>query len=171
MRGGGRYRILFHEAWVQPLPVQSTAVPVVLDRSGSDGEWPELQGTITLYQAGTPVLETNLWLNTRGEYLPGAWRMPPPPRGPAPETPVQIDPDRHMQEASDPPGAAPADATSAYPYRHAVLLQRTQRMRNGELYYIDHPMLGVVAKITALEEAATAPPGRGDIPRQPGPVP
>ena len=49
---------------------QANALPIVLDRSGDGGAWPELQGTIKLYVARYLYLETNLWLNTRGEYLP-----------------------------------------------------------------------------------------------------
>lgn len=35
-----------------------------------------------------------------------------------------------------------------YAWRHAVLLQQTRRMRGGELHYIDHPMLGLLIKVT-----------------------
>jgi hypothetical protein len=167
MKGSGRYRVLFHQAWVQPLPGQSAALPIVLDHSGEGGAWPELQGTITLYQAGEYILETNLWLNTRGEYLPGAWRMPPPPRGPRPGAA----PAAHMQQdaglaegAAGESGQSPTAAATDYPYRHAVLLQQTRRMRGGEVYYIDHPLLGVVVKITSLEAPASAPVGIDDIP-------
>ena len=78
-----RYQILFHEAWNQPMTDQANALPIILDRSGDGGAWPELQGTIKLYVARYLYLETNLWLNTRGEYLSGSWRMPAPPLGPS----------------------------------------------------------------------------------------
>jgi len=153
MQRSGRYRILFHEAWLQPIENQSTAVPIVLDHSGDGGQWPALQGTIKLYRSGDLQLETNLWLNTQGEYLNSAWRMPTPPRGPASGV--------HAAPAQTAP--APSSAAAAgqeYPYRHAVLLDQKRGVNSGELLYIDHPMLGVVAKITALsalEPAATAP--------------
>jgi hypothetical protein len=38
-----------------------------------------------------------------------------------------------------------------YAWRHAVLLQQKRRMRGGELHYIDHPMLGVLIKVTRHE--------------------
>ena len=38
-----------------------------------------------------------------------------------------------------------------YPWRHAVLLQQTRRMRGGELHYIDHPMFGLLIKATRYE--------------------
>ena len=48
MQRSGRYRILFHEAWIQPIGGQSQALPIVIDRSGDGGPWPELQGTIKI---------------------------------------------------------------------------------------------------------------------------
>jgi hypothetical protein len=175
MQRSGRYQILFHETWLQPMTNQSAAVPIVLDRSGDGGQWPALQGTITLYMSSDVNLETNLWLNTQGEYLHSMWRMPPPPLGPASsarETPLQTAPELHDTTAN------PVAPGSAYPFRHAVLLQQTRRMRSGEVNYLDHPMLGVVAKITALSEVepeATAPPEATvqpgtTVPPKPGPA-
>ncbi len=168
MQSSGRYRILFHEAWLQPIANQSAAVPVVLDHSGDGGQWPALQGTVKLYQSSDLHLETNLWLNTQGEYLHSSWRMPPPPLGPASsvrETPEQA-------ALAVPENTSVAVPDSKYPFRHAVLLEQTQRMRSGEVIYIDHPLLGVVAKITALselEEKATAQPETA-VPPQPSPA-
>jgi hypothetical protein len=169
MRGSGRYRILFHEAWLQPIPNQSTAVPVVLERSG--GGWPELQGTITLYQAGDSVLETNLWLNTRGEYLPGTWRMPPPPRGPNTSAPTLLVATGESADSAGTAGDQAVDGFGDYPYRHAVLLQQSRRMRGSEVTYIDHPLLGVVAKISTIEGPATAPVEATEIPQSSTPPP
>ena len=168
-----RYRILFHEAWNQQMTDQANALPIVLDRSGDGGAWPELQGTIKLYVARYLYLETNLWLNTRGEYLPGPWRMPAPPLGPsslileAPE--LEPEPEQPQRETitADPAidlesQRAPATLITItesaetlepiYPFRHAVRLHQTRRMRSGEVHYIDHPMLGVIVKITPLPE-------------------
>ena len=82
MQRSGRYRTLFHETWVQPVQDQATALPIVLDRSGDTGDWPRLQGSVTIYLSRYLHLKTNLWLNTSGESLDGAWRMPAPPLGP-----------------------------------------------------------------------------------------
>lgn len=172
MRSSGHYRVLFHEAWLQPIPGQSAAVPIVLDRSTEGGAWPELQGTIVLYQTGELIIETNLWRNTGGEYLPGTWRMPPPPRGPGPGamggTQEQREAIPAMQGIVGQIGDAGADD---YSYRHAVLLQQTRRVRPGQVYYIDHPMLGVAVKITSLEAPASMPAGTSEIPPQTAPAP
>jgi hypothetical protein len=157
MQRSGRYRILFHEAWIQPISGESGAVPVALDRSGDGGEWPPLQGTIKLYVSGDLTLETNLWLNTQGEYLHSAWRMPPPPLAPS-----------SIEPLTQPAGSVAHDRT--YPYRHAVLLKQTHRMRSGEVSYIDHPMLGVVAKITPLSGPGPEPGTVPETAAQPKPA-
>lgn len=38
-----------------------------------------------------------------------------------------------------------------YEFRHAVLVQQHRRMRSGELHYIDHPLLGIIIKVTRYE--------------------
>jgi hypothetical protein len=180
MQRSGQYQTLFHQTWVQPVPGQAAALPIVLDRSGDTGQWTRLQGTITLYLSRYLHLETNLWLNTQGEYLAGDWRMPAPPLGPPSliieELPVpQNNPTTWGsadQQASTVPGAEidltelEVDTGPVYPYRHAILLQQKRRMRSTEVHYIDHPRLGVVVKLTpvtadeletmALAEAGTA---------------
>ncbi|MEP5765587.1 MAG: CsiV family protein [Halieaceae bacterium] len=47
-----------------------------------------------------------------------------------------------------------------YDFRHAVHVQQRRRMRSGELHYIDHPLLGIIVKVSrhefpALLEEAT----------------
>ena len=187
IRRSSRYQILFHEAWNQQMADQANTLPIVLDRSGDGGAWPELQGTIKLYVARYLYLETNLWLNTRGEYLHSDWRMPAPPLGPSSlifeasepepelelelesELELELEPQQSQREAIT---AAPIIALEAqlapptlittnesaqrlepiYPFRHAVRLHQTRRMRSGEVHYIDHPMLGIIVKITPLPD-------------------
>ena len=170
-----RYQILFHEAWNQQMTDQANALPIVLDRSGDGGAWPELQGTIKLYVARYLYLETNLWLNTRGEYLQGSWRMPAPPLGPsslifeAPEPELELELEQPQRETITADPAIDLESQRVpstlititkraetlepiYPFRHAVRLHQTRRMRSGEVHYIDHPMLGVIVKITPLPD-------------------
>jgi hypothetical protein len=199
MTRSGRYRVLLHTSWSQPLQARASSLPLVLDNSGDGGDWPELQGSIRLYLSRYLHLETNLWLNTSGDYLPPYWRMPAAPRGPSSlhlvETEAALaarqayeleqaaatetDHDETQFNPAEPPLADLFDADitaentglstdsgnpiaeseqpeTSYPYRHAVLLQQKRRMRGGEIHYIDHPMFGVVIKLTALDEEALA---------------
>ena len=161
------HRTLLHESWVQPLEVEKRSLPIVLDRSGDTGQWPQLQGSVKLYLSRYAHLETNLWLNTNGSYLPGQWNMPAPPLGPPSlvvEGPVLLE---EVDIIVDQPtlagevvlfeggelteGLAGAEVLGpVYPYRHAVAMQQKRRMRSGEIHYIDHPMFGMVIKLTPL---------------------
>ena len=38
-----------------------------------------------------------------------------------------------------------------YPFQHAVLVQQKRRMRGGELHYLDHPLLGIVLRVSPYE--------------------
>lgn len=186
MARNGGYRVLFHNAWLQPVGEQAEALPIVLDRSGDGGPWPELQGSILLYLARYLHLETDLWLNTQGQYFPGRWRMPPPPLSPVsliveePEPlPATADaigvaaPARSPLPARDSEPAPVGESGTAdsstgefvaeveetgpvYPFRHAVTLRQTRRMRSDELHYLDHPMFGLVIKLTPVSEEELA---------------
>lgn len=170
MQRSGNYTTLFHESWVQPVQAAGEALPIIIDRSGDTQQWPELQGSIKLHIARYLHLETNLWLNTPGDYLPGEWRMPAPPLGPL--SLIIEEPDLDViEDATSTASLQPAlndDAIEiavlddevagtqlttepTYPWRHAVLLDQSRRMRSGEVHYIDHPMLGVVIKLTPLD--------------------
>ena len=170
MQRTGRYEILFHESWAQPVASERAALPIIIDRSGDTDAWPELQGSVKLYLSRYLHLETDLWLNTRGDYLGDSdWQMPAPPRAPqslivetAPEELPSV-----TEPATPPAGELPAtedvlaelnevsveeeiDPRTVYPWRHAVALKQKRRMRSEEIHYIDHPMLGVVAYLTPL---------------------
>jgi hypothetical protein len=162
MQRTGRYATLFHETWVQPVADPENAVPLVIDRSGDLQDWPRLQGSVRLFLTRFLHLETTLWLNTDGSYLPGDWRMPAPPLGPAslvviepaPLEPLDSGlPDYGLGVAEDEAQTnIPAESGPEYPWRHAVALNQSRRMRSTEVHYIDHPLLGLVIKLTPLTE-------------------
>ena len=171
MARSGRYRTLFHKTWVQAIVNESDALPLILDRSGDTEEWPQLQGSVKFFLSRYLHIETNLWLNTQGNYLPSGWRMPAAPLGPKsltiiyppePEPEVKAEPEAiessffavtqtdYAIENDEDALLEPVDPV--YPWGHAVLLQQKRKMRSTELHYIDHPMLGVVVKITPIDD-------------------
>ncbi|MFK7733051.1 MAG: CsiV family protein, partial [Pseudomonadales bacterium] len=168
MARSSRYKVLLHETWIQPVGSKGSALPLIIDRSGDTGEWPLLQGSIKLWLSRYLHLETNLWLNTSGSYLEGDWRMPSAPLGPR----AVANGSGTSLFAAEQTVAAPAPQPSenanlyweedqtvttidrGYPYRHAVALQQKRRMRSKEVHYIDHPMLGLMIKLTPLKTSA-----------------
>ena len=49
-----------------------------------------------------------------------------------------------------------------YDFRHAVVIRQQRRMRSNELHYIDHPMVGIVIKISQHEFEPWATPAQED---------
>lgn len=170
MQRMGNYRTLFHQTWLQPMRDENSALPIVLDRSGDTRQWPRLQGSVKVYLSRYLHIETDLWMNTTGNYLPGQWAMPPAPLGPPSLLLIEPEPSLLVAAASDArtskPQPAPADSTDqtppladsgmslepVYPWRHAVRFTEKRRMRSNEVHYLDHPMLGVVVKLTPVAQ-------------------
>ncbi len=169
MQRTGRYQILFHESWVQPVASEERALPIVLDRSGDTEEWPRLQGSVKLYLSRFLHIQTDLWLNTMGSYFPESWQISPAPFSPQsliieyPELPEVVtdelpvpddggftllsEPTENGEELEEPIEVGPI-----YPWRHAVLLQQKRKMRSTEVHYIDHPMFGVVVLVSPITD-------------------
>ena len=160
MQRTGRFKTLFHQTWLQPMRDEEQTLPIIIDRSGDEQNWPRLQGSVKLYLSRYLHIETNLWLNTHGDYLPADWFMPAPPLGPeslmiieppAPLTDGFFASGREPEQPIDDEGLPLAEETGpVYGWRHAILMDQKRRMRSNEVHYIDHPMLGVVVKLLPL---------------------
>lgn len=155
MQRTGRFTTLFHQTWLQPMRSEEQALPIIIDRSGDEQSWPRLQGSVKFYLSRYLHIQTNLWLNTPGDYLPAQWNMPEPPIGPpsliiieppsaASDNYYVSDTEPSLDEAGMP---EIVDSGPVYPWRHAILMDQKRRMRSNEVHYIDHPMLGIVVKI------------------------
>lgn len=57
----------------------------------------------------------------------------------------RVRPDSNQKDGFD-------DPDSEYPYRHAIAIQQTRRLRSGEIHYLDHPTLGIIVSITRIED-------------------
>jgi peptidoglycan-binding protein CsiV len=157
MERSGGYQTLFHETWVQPVAPKQRALPIIIDRSGDQQTWPQLQGSVKFYLSRFLHVETNLWLNTTGSYLEQDWQMPAPPLGPrsvvvnTPEPVLVLPTEYELPADTEQDIAEIAQETGPrYPWRHAVSLIQTRKMRSTEVHYIDHPMLGVVVLISPI---------------------
>lgn len=47
-----------------------------------------------------------------------------------------------------------ARSTPPYPWRHAIVHKQTRRMRSNEIHYLDHPVIGVIVKVTPMSDEA-----------------
>ena len=124
--------VLFHGAWHQPVPKRDSPQPILFQELPLGDAGYRVEGTLGVTVGRYLHFHANLWL--RAATL-GA-------------EPVDLvfDPTRATSALAD-PGAIAATFNS----RRYVEMDQSRRMRSGELNYLDHPNLGVLVKIDALE--------------------
>ncbi len=156
------YRLLFHEAWRQPVVDQPEAPSLLISAGDKFGQQHELEGTIALSVSRYLHLQTNLWF-TRFTHNYGQ------ERGNWPELPQRPDQREFALATAKSPSAwqqfsPPTDdydkilATPFLPERISILRQK-RRMRSGEVHYIDHPHLGIVILCTPYDVPPPAAAG------------
>ena len=115
----GRYRILHHVAWQQPVSHPDEAYPVRLTNgrplTQASPEAPALDGSALLSKEQFLQLDLELLYHY-------------------------------------PASAADGNSTAS----DGLLLQINRKLRSGDLNYLDHPMLGILAQVTPVEEAPSA---------------
>ena len=68
-------------SWLQAPEVAN--LPIILDNSGDDPDWPQLQGFVEIRTGDTLKIGVNFWWNTDAAYLPEGFYMTSPPMAPA----------------------------------------------------------------------------------------
>lgn len=178
MARSGEYRILFHEAWRQAM-VEMDNSPAILVTGGEKfGNHYELEGSVTLSVSRYLHLHTRLWLTQFEPNFgqpPGAWpELPRRPNQPLPEGATQApsignswsDSEWNRESSGGSAWDTSLNTTSSQPdflgedYLPSRIVTMTQqrRMRSEELHYIDHPLFGLLIKITPYkrgDEAST----------------
>ena len=142
--------------------------PIVLDAWQEASDFPVVQGTVRFARDDEASVMVDLWLNTRGDYLPPRFEAietpsapkrvliietPPPEQEPAQEAeaPEFIDLRTGLNTDGSASKVDKSDATiksaeqTPSPYRHAIAVSEQRDIREGYVRYIDHPTLQVVA--------------------------
>ncbi|WP_207062736.1 CsiV family protein [Motiliproteus sp. SC1-56] len=157
-RGG--YRPLFRGSWRQPLLPREESRPIRI-RGGqalAEGLY-ELEGEIRLDIARYLHLRTDLYFT---QAVPADWQSPlmppasaatPSPSTPAPEVSTL--------------GLATVDPA---PRLLSVNLKQERRMRSGQLHYLDHPMFGLMVKLSPWEPPQATSPASEPAVQLPIPV-
>lgn len=176
------HRVVFHNSWWAKLDEASNTPALIIDRSGDmdSMDWPALQGSLQVYRSRYLHIVLDLWINTLGEYLPEGWLIdaPPLPRpsliaatlsaqniNPWAPSQVMDETTEQTPELSSSMAVLTVDTESAmaedqtlsapeYPWRHAIVHKQTRRMRSGEIHYLDHPVIGVIVKVTPMSDEA-----------------
>jgi hypothetical protein len=160
----GEYRILFHQAWLQPLTDRQRAPAIVVTGGEAFDKHYELEGTVSVAVERYLHIDTNLWLNS---FISNAGLEPSPwavlPAVPVDESLTQQDEfSINTQLTPSPLGefsALPFSLfeESAYQVERTVPLRQQRRMRSEELHYIDHPLMGLLIKIIPYEPMLEEP--------------
>lgn len=158
--------VLFHETWIQNLENNENAPAILINRGQIFNNLHELNGWIKISIARYLHIQTDLWLanyipNT-GELLKFWPSIPPIPEVFDSFNTTEKNNEQILEEtnAFEEPQERISpqffDFAVQQPYQVETIytLQQKRRMRSGELHYLDHPKLGLLIMLKAVEEAS-----------------
>lgn len=152
------FRLLFHQAWRQPMDKRYEAAHLLIRGGDQFDSHYELEGSINLSVARYLHLTTDLWLSTFVSNLgreEDPWPVLPtvPLAGASSQPRGLFNRDSHINGSSLQEFFNPfADiAGNQYSVDQTVTLRQHRRMRSSELHYIDHPLMGLIIKITPYD--------------------
>lgn len=164
------YQLLFHQAWRQPITMKNQADWILIHNTDAAKPAPKLAGAIRLSVATYLRLDTNLWFaefEPKLEEIENPWpELPDNPEVITQDTlgigkDAGIENDAGIQNISETQNditSAVSDATDqtaneTWQTKRIVLLKEKRDMRSNEVHYIDHPILGIVIKVTPFKAA------------------
>lgn len=141
LNNASSYRLLYHNAWRQPVLQSAQAVPIAIQAGRLFGERHELEGSLTIRfnpSQDRVVLDTNLWFSQFGTFAGDA--------------------DENLQLPALPQNLRPASSalpsqteevitSTVYYPRQIVPIRGSRDMRSNEFHYVDHPALGIVIQV------------------------
>jgi hypothetical protein len=159
------YQLLFHQAWRQQITSERQASAILINGGKTYGKHQELEGSITLSVATYLKISTNLWFS---QFDPAPTEIsldmtePDADTNQWPEIPLRPDyisstiapTSQDSTQSISTEQASPllnlpvAEEKDPYIPRLIVLMKQMRDMRSSEVHYLDHPLLGVVIKIT-----------------------
>lgn len=170
--------VIWHQAWVEALDTAETAYPhEISGQIEKENFRIDLSGTISLYRSRfihiQPDLEVNQEIFTIPDDAPVADDITETPEETTPESAVQMGQMNSQPEMTSPvmtesltQESTPSPAMKVEPEwipLRAAKIERSRRMRSEEVHYLDHPLLGIVVKVSPWvaspeEETATDTP-------------
>ncbi len=152
------HRVLNHLAWLQPIDNQANAVSIALHGGDETGKHYELEGSIKLFRERYLHIETNLWLSDFAINL-GQEVEPWPllPKQPYLADSLNIEQDTPLQLQWNDQQIFGRQyqflITTEYVNKRIAKMSQHRKMRSKELHYIDHPLFGLLIRITPYEPA------------------
>lgn len=154
-----QHRVLFHQAWRQPIVDKSEATSIIIAAGEQFGDNAELEGTISINVSRYLHLNTNLWFSEFSHnYGQDKGQWPELPTRPDLQdfSSIQIEDDAISPWDKIQPLNDEYDKILAKPYipQRITLIKQKRRMRSKEIHYIDHPKVGLVILIEPYEVPA-----------------
>ena len=170
--------VIWHQAWVEALDTAETAYPhEITGQIEKENFRIDLSGTISLYRSRfihiQPDLEVNQEIFTIPDDAPVADDITETPEETTPESALQMGQMNSQPEMTSSvmtesltQESTPSPAMKVEPEwipLRAAKIERSRRMRSDEVHYLDHPLLGIVVKVSPWvaspeEETATDTP-------------
>jgi hypothetical protein len=136
LAGTGRYRVMFHSAWRQPMRGSNQAIPVWLEGGNRFGQRHELEGSLNFrFNPGQDrvVVDVRLWL-TQFSAMPPAESV----EISLPELPEAVVSMRRPEGLHD---------EQQWHNAQVIPVLNTRELRSNEFHYLDHPAVGVLVQI------------------------
>ncbi len=160
------YRVLFHEAWVQPIHSRQEAQSVLIEGGRPDlGPRGELSGHLQLSISRHLHLDADLWLEDERRLRRGHGKkarvlslLPVLPAALSRDPIIAGQPGDGNDPAED--GLSnvlrqiQATAVSARPL---VRMRQHRKMQPNSLHFLDHPAFGLLIKVSPLENESSEP--------------
>ncbi|WP_019530279.1 CsiV family protein [Dasania marina] len=177
VNGEYAFRPLFHQAWRQTIDERDESLSIVITGGAAFDNHFELEGSIKISVERYLHIHTDLWLNrfisNVGDEQPNWPLLPPIPQSldERDASQLPIAPPSLMTEDNGLPAAieqAPATdplqganqflaqqlaylQDNHYRVEKTIVMRQHRRMRSDELHYIDHPLMGVLIRITPYQ--------------------
>jgi hypothetical protein len=144
------HRIVYHNAWRQPLRRRSATPAIGLQGGREFGERTEVEGSVIVHAGNARdrlVLETSLWLTqfTAGPTTAALWTLPVLPG------------------VLDEPAAQSESTDASFHVSRIIEFRQSREMRLGQFHYLDHPALGMLVQVTPWE---VPPPPQPAVPAE-----
>lgn len=135
------YRMLYHQAWRQPVLQSVQAIPIAMQAGRQFGERHELEGSLTIRfnpSQDRVVLDTHMWLSQFSTF--------PDDSGENLQLPALPENLRPALTAL-PSGAEEVATFPVYYPTQIIPIRGSRDMRSNEFHYVDHPALGIVVQV------------------------
>jgi len=152
LESNSRYKILFHEAWNQPVPGRDNVIPIRIDGGERFGRQSELQGYISLYVERYLHLSTDLNLITYEQSSDPFSVIGDVTSGLNSEQTLDTFGGISLLNADSLSNNQISRKSNQFFISvQSAQLKESRRMRSREIHYLDNPEFGMLVLITPIE--------------------